>query len=274
MDLGELARLAYEATELDTAILAVQLAVEASISAGDGALTTGLNDFRVLVHRFVALEHARAGRFDEAERALLALQTAPNLSEVNRADVSTLKQVVDGMRGVTSEQDRAAAVQVAAADILRAEASRGASSPRSRSPELERFDLSSAFRGSMSERLAAPKTELSEAELPSVNDSPAAETGNLDPKTILAVVTANRASVRACYNRAMKGGSIRGKLEVEAKVIPLGTVEHAEILTTQFQKTPVGECIRDAITRWRFPPFQGEEPRTVELPFVLDTMGF
>lgn len=276
VDLGELARLLYEAEELEASMSAVRLAVEAAIAAGDGPLVSGLGDFRVLVHRFVALELAKAGKFVEADRALSTLELAAGLTPEHRDDLRGLRKLVDEMRGVPSDTERAAKVQVAKSDILRTEGARERRRPREqRAPELERFDLSGGvFSAAAEARPQAPQSELAEAELPTLGgDSPATETGTLDQKTVLSVVTANRASVKACYSRAMKGTSIRGRLEVEAIVEPSGNVARAAILTTAFAETPIGECIRETLTRWKFPPFEGEEPRSVVLPFVLDTMG-
>ncbi|MEL6186904.1 MAG: AgmX/PglI C-terminal domain-containing protein, partial [Myxococcota bacterium] len=98
---------------------------------------------------------------------------------------------------------------------------------------------------------------------------PPPDVEELDAKTIKAVVSTKKASVRLCYERSLKAQeNLEGKLQIGLVVASNGRVQSTEILSPSFRGTVVGSCIRNTIRNWRFPAFAGGD-QEIELPFVF-----
>jgi predicted Zn finger-like uncharacterized protein len=86
---------------------------------------------------------------------------------------------------------------------------------------------------------------------------------------LLNVVTQNRRTLNACYERVLKHDNTlkRARLVAHVKVGISGTVLGATIDDPEYAKSEIGTCITGAMKRWRFPASDGEYE--TELPILL-----
>ncbi|MBZ0121696.1 MAG: AgmX/PglI C-terminal domain-containing protein, partial [Sandaracinaceae bacterium] len=93
--------------------------------------------------------------------------------------------------------------------------------------------------------------------------------GALDREVVQRVVRSHLEEVRLCYEQGLdRDANLAGVVEVSFVVDPTGTVPSAAVRRTTIDDPSVGECIRRAVLRWRFPHPRGGSV-TINYPFVL-----
>jgi hypothetical protein len=93
----------------------------------------------------------------------------------------------------------------------------------------------------------------------------------LTQEAIYKVVNDNNTSMKLCYaEAARKGERLAGKMEVQLTIEASGDVTGADINTTQFKTSAMGQCTVRRVKTWKFPKFNGT-PVTVVFPYVLQS---
>lgn len=92
----------------------------------------------------------------------------------------------------------------------------------------------------------------------------------LTQKQINETIKNNYASIRYCYNKALKSNEgISGKMEVTLHILGNGEVAKVVNETPKFKGTEMDRCVTEQIKKkWTFPKFNGTLS-TVTIPFVL-----
>lgn len=264
--MGEVAQLRFEGGDVRGALEAVGLALESAEYAQDSRLLGPLRDLRFLILHYAALDAAKKGDSTRSLELFDTIAGLPGLSAAQRAQAGgdrllVMESIGQGATAAREELFKGALARMLGLDEAPAPAT-GAAAPAS-----DPFASSEAMRVALTRDIGR---EVAEARLPSAGDDLVAATGTFDPTTVVQVVSANKGSITACYTQALRGGGgERGKLELLVKVAPTGDVASSRVVTAQFKTSPLGRCIADTVSRWKFPPFDGEA-RNVELPFVLD----
>ncbi|MCC7383522.1 MAG: AgmX/PglI C-terminal domain-containing protein [Deltaproteobacteria bacterium] len=263
--MGDVAQLRFAGGDVEGAIDAVELGLEAAASTGDPRITAALRRTQYLILRFSALEAAKNGDFNRSLQIFDRLSIQPGLRPDERAQVAGDRLMVIEMGGDGDARARDAALAAALRRILgpdeRAQDDRHVIAARSFDLDAERI------RAALSAEIGR---EVAQARLPSTRDAPQMETGAMDQAVVVRVVSQNKKAISTCYTSSLRGGGgQRGKLEVRLTVQPTGAVGSVQIATEQFKSSQLGRCIVEVVSRWRFPPFDGPA-REVELPFVLD----
>lgn len=263
---GEIAQLRFEGGDLDGALEAADLALEAARSADDENMTAAFVRAKYLIMRFSALEAAKAGDLDASMRIFDRISVLPGLSAAERGQAAGDRLLILEMRGDAQDRERDRALQEALGRILGPEERPELAEDKPSVPAGQTFDTEQ-IRMALSREIGR---EVAQAQLPTSSELPQMETGRMDHAVVLRVVSANKRSISSCYSASLRtGNGTRGKLELLLTVLPSGAVSNVRIQTAQHQGTALGRCIADKVSRWRFPPFEGEA-RDVELPFVLD----
>jgi hypothetical protein len=255
--LHETARMRLEDGDVEAAAAAIEKAIDVARYADATALRAALSDDRFLIRRVQALELARSGDFDGAERLFDRIMLWPDLRPDQKSTVAGDRLVLMESRGDGEAKARQASLQAALDRIL------GPSEP----PPTEPAETAMASPPSLGKRF---DLELPTAALPSSREGPAAETGRFDRSAVLKVVSANKRAVTLCYEQSLKRGErLRGKLDVSVTIATSGEVEQASVANARLARSEMARCLTSAVRRWRFPPFEGE-PVELELPFLLN----
>jgi len=294
--LGEIAQLRLEGADIEGALDAVKLALESAAYATDRTHILKMRSLQVLILHYAALDAAHAGDFAKAAKFFDRAMELPGLTRDQRTALGGDRLLMMEARG-TEGGARALLVASALERLI------GPSEPVAppppvappkpvpglTTPTLPDLPMANADqpKGPVTQRTGPSPFELdqekiraamardtvSEAALPKPNRETVVETGKFDSASVVRVVSANKASITACYSQALRGGTKeKGKLELMVTVQNTGSVESAKIVTAQFKSSPLGRCIADTVARWRFPPFEGD-PRDVSLPFVLENIN-
>lgn len=110
-----------------------------------------------------------------------------------------------------------------------------------------------------------PEAKLPESDL---TDMVAPDKKELSHDALHQVVRQKSASVRDCYEGALRSGSgLSGKMTFELTVKPSGDVAQVKLLGKD--QRGVGSCISERIKSWKFPAFEGSEHAVIEANFVL-----
>lgn len=251
--MAKIAKIRFQAGHIELAVEAIEKAINVAKAGGTAELVESLSKDRFLIRRYAALEVARSGRVDEAEKIFDRLAVLPGLTRAQRKQIAGDRLLILEMRDGSAERARNSAFKAALARILGEDRPREDSTP-------------DAMRRSIGESIGL---ELPDVALPSVGQGPAAETGKLSASIVVNVVAQNKRAVSVCYDRSLKSGdTMDGRLEVSATVEPSGTVSHARVAKGQFSETPLATCIVENVRRWRFPPFAGA-PAQIVVPFML-----
>jgi hypothetical protein len=97
--------------------------------------------------------------------------------------------------------------------------------------------------------------------------------GGLDPAGALAVISANRTSLEACYARATPADAgLTGRVELTWTIAASGKVTAVDT-TSAPADAPLLECLGKLVGAWRFPRFKGAEV-TASYTFVFKRIGF
>jgi len=93
--------------------------------------------------------------------------------------------------------------------------------------------------------------------------------GELDPNIVAKEVRSRIGAVKACYDRALKKNpNLSGKIVVHWTITPAGTVSGVDMETDSVGDPEVATCIKQLISRWRFPAPSGGAVE-VSFPFVF-----
>jgi TonB family protein len=99
---------------------------------------------------------------------------------------------------------------------------------------------------------------------------PAVE-GNLTKEEIEAVIRANLAQIKACYERSLQGKrDLAGKVKTAFTIGTDGRVSQSSIASSDLGDSPAENCIVGAIRRWKFPLPRGGGVVSVTYPFVFN----
>jgi hypothetical protein len=261
--LAELAEVRFEGGQFAPALETIEKAAEEADDAKDTQTRATVDRSAFVIMRFVALEEARAGRFDKAMSIFDKMMLRRSFSRAQKEQIGGERLLVIETRGDNKIQQNLA-IRSALARII------GPGQTAPATGAAPGFDWTAGdLRNAMATK--GGKDDLPQANLPSTGLL--AETGNFDPTTVLRVVSANKRSVTSCYARSLKGEKPKkGKLEILATIATTGIVTASVIDTAEFKGTELGRCISEAVGRWRFPPFRGNESRRVLLPFLLQFM--
>lgn len=299
----DVAGLRLENGDITGATEAIKLALESAAWANDPSLLPELRAMQVLILHYGALSSARQGDlkkalayFDRAmelpaltadQRRVLGGDRLQLMEAQGSGDSSALALAALGRLLGPTEAPKPAPPPVAAPSpspapvaavkapelppLPTAPEAHVAKPVQQKEGGFDPFDLDAdKIRAAINRDLGK---DVAESQLPSAGNKVPTESGKFDAASVVRVVSANKASISACYSQALRGGATeRGKLELLVKVEPTGSVQSAKIVTAQFKTSALGRCIADTVARWRFPSFDGD-PRDVELPFVLDYLN-
>lgn len=108
---------------------------------------------------------------------------------------------------------------------------------------------------------------------PKVRVAKAKVTGALDKDIIRRVVRGHINEVRSCYNKGLaKNPSLQGRVAVNFVITSTGKVGSAVVQESSLKgDTSVGNCIKKAVKRWKFPKPRGGGNVIVTYPFNLTT---
>lgn len=100
---------------------------------------------------------------------------------------------------------------------------------------------------------------------------PAVE-GGLTKEEIEAVIRANLAQIKACYERNLQGNrELAGRVKTNFSISPSGHVTAASIDSSTLGSPATESCIIGAIKRWKFPLPRNNSAVQVRYPFVLSS---
>lgn len=93
--------------------------------------------------------------------------------------------------------------------------------------------------------------------------------GQVNQAAILQVVTQNKRSLNMCYERVLKRDSTlkRARVVTQVKVGMSGMVTKVTVPDPQYADSEIGQCLTQAIKKWRFPSSEGEYE--TEFPILL-----
>jgi pSer/pThr/pTyr-binding forkhead associated (FHA) protein/outer membrane biosynthesis protein TonB len=95
--------------------------------------------------------------------------------------------------------------------------------------------------------------------------------GNLTREEIEAVIKANLAQIRACYERNLQGNrNLQGRIVSKFTIDASGRVSVSGIASSTMNHQGTESCISGAIRRWKFPMPRGNGVVQVTYPFVLN----
>lgn len=94
--------------------------------------------------------------------------------------------------------------------------------------------------------------------------------GSLSREEIEAVIRANLAKIKACYERFLQAKrNLAGRVQTKFVIAPDGTVSSSDIQRSDLSHGPTENCIAKEITRWKFPHPRGGGEVKVSYPFVF-----
>jgi TonB family protein len=94
--------------------------------------------------------------------------------------------------------------------------------------------------------------------------------GNLSKEEIEAVIRANLAKIKACYERRLQAKrGLQGRVMSKFVISPDGRVSTASISQSDLGDGPTETCIASEIKRWKFPLPRGGGQVSVTYPFVF-----
>ena len=100
---------------------------------------------------------------------------------------------------------------------------------------------------------------------------PAVE-GSLTKEEIEAVIRANLAQIKACYERFLQGNrNLAGRVTTNFVIGVDGRVNSANIASSDLGSPGAEGCITGAIRRWKFPLPRGGGVVSVKYPFVFNS---
>ena len=92
-----------------------------------------------------------------------------------------------------------------------------------------------------------------------------------DPRGVSQVLQDGMASIKMCYERALKRTpSLGGKLVVSIEISTAGKVTNVDADSDDLGDGDVFACIKQRILGWRFPPARGSSV-TVVYPFIFQS---
>ncbi|MCB9706036.1 MAG: TonB family protein [Myxococcales bacterium] len=107
--------------------------------------------------------------------------------------------------------------------------------------------------------------------VPQVRQAKAQVQGALDKDIIRRIVRAHINEVRHCYNQGLaKDPNLKGRVAVQFSIGGGGNVVSAAVADSSIKDAGVGNCIAQAVRRWKFPKPQGGGSVIVTYPFVLE----
>ncbi len=96
-----------------------------------------------------------------------------------------------------------------------------------------------------------------------------ASSGGLDAAAASKVISQNLRSVQKCaQDEVKKGSGIEGKKVIKVTVRNDGSVRSALFRERALNQGSLGDCVKRATKRWRFPTYSGEET-SVEVPLIF-----
>ena len=103
-----------------------------------------------------------------------------------------------------------------------------------------------------------------------VPEGDAVTEGSLTKEEIEAVIRANLAQIKACYERNLQGNrQLSGRVQSAFIIGTDGRVTESSIAQSTLGNKGTENCIREAILRWKFPLPRGGGVVNVKYPFVL-----
>lgn len=98
--------------------------------------------------------------------------------------------------------------------------------------------------------------------------------GSLTREEIEAVIRANLAQIKACYERNLQGNrGLQGRVLSKFSIGTDGRVDSSGIESSTLNHRPTESCIAEAIKRWKFPIPRGNGVVHVRYPFILNPRG-
>lgn len=94
----------------------------------------------------------------------------------------------------------------------------------------------------------------------------------LSKAEILMTVKKNMPGIKACTAEQAKRDKrlATGELKMSWYVRADGKTKNVSIVTSKFKGTYIGTCMTDAISKWQFPSFEGEDVGPIKFPFSLE----
>lgn len=92
-----------------------------------------------------------------------------------------------------------------------------------------------------------------------------------DREFVRKIVRAHINEVRYCYNQGLATDpQLAGRVEVQFTIGADGYVSESLLTSSDLADESVGECIRGAVARWKFPSPSDGNPVVITYPFVLE----
>lgn len=96
--------------------------------------------------------------------------------------------------------------------------------------------------------------------------------GGLTREEIEAVIRANLAQIKACYERNLQGNrALAGRVKTSFTISPAGNVTMSSIDSSTLDSPSTESCITGAIKRWKFPLPRNNSAVQVKYPFVFSS---
>lgn len=271
----EIAVLRFERGDTDAAILAAEYATREAYFLDENELADGTRAVEVQIKRAVARLTSSRGQHEKALEMLDRLALRDRLTPAEQREIAGDRLVVLDLRGEPPVQKIDVASELATLDRIFGlsallEEPKAVLSVETRQSDsaANAVPLGEVDALAVKTQVSAPDKHEADAELPTAENTPLVETGEIDGKAVGQMLALHRRAIEACYDRALRAGvKLSGKLEIDISVEPTGDVSDADVLTRQFTNTELGKCVASAIKRWKFPPIT--EAKRMTVPFVL-----
>ena len=223
-----------------------------------------------------------AMNFFKKTEAPQVVQTQPVIEDINIDDVRFGSGVmkIDSIKGITVKKVEKAQEDEILKEILleikkEAEAEQAAAAAAETQPEKKPaglFDKVSdeelnAFRSSFIKKVASKNVAST---IVSTENKTTLDSEELTSKQINETINKNSATIKYCYDRALKNNDgISGKMEITIHIMGDGSVAKVVTETSKFKGTEMDRCVKEQIKKkWVFPKFNGTLS-TVTIPFIL-----
>lgn len=188
---------------------------------------------------------------------LLAIQTTPGTSRVAMAVAAP--QVVD----------RASDVNVTSLGLGKAAAGIGIGEGQPQKVARLGSISGSSYQGGLGDKLATSRTPSIALARKEVEVR-----GALDPAVIRQIIEERLPEIRYCYETALlKQTDLAGKISASWTIQPNGSVANIQSASDEIQQSVLHSCVKERITKWKFPTPKGGGLVHVKYPFLFNPVG-
>jgi len=194
---------------------------------------------------------------DVQSMGLLAIQTTPGASRIAMAVASP--QVVD----------RASDASMTSLGLGSAVSGIGIGEGNSQQVARLGSISGSTYQGGLGDKLATsknPSIALARREV--------VVRGALDPAVIRQIIEERLPEIRYCYETALlKNSDLAGKISASWTIQATGDVANIQSVSEEIQKNVLHPCVKEQISKWKFPNPKGGGLVHVKYPFLFNPVG-